>query len=158
MLVSKKEGNMLYSSSIIKNGECNAVVTATGINTFFGKTIQLVHMAKPRLHMEEVVSSVVKILFLIVLVFVGITFIVSLVRGETFLSMLQLVLILLVTAVPVAMPAMFTVSMAKGSQQLVAKGVLVSRLSATEDAATLTILCIDKTGTITQNKLSVQDT
>ena len=158
MLVSKKEGNMLYSGSIIKNGECNPVVTAPGINTLFGKTIQLVQMAKPRLHMEEVVSSVVKILFLIVLVFVGITFIVSLVRGETFLSMLPLVLILLVTAVPVAMPAMFTVSMAKGSQQLVAKGVLVSRLSATEDAATLTILCIDKTGTITQNKLSVQDT
>jgi len=71
--------------------------------------------------------------------------------------MLPKVLILLVTAVPVAMPAIFTVSMAKGSQQLAAKGVLVSRLSATEDAATLTTLCIDKTGTITQNKLSVQD-
>ena len=157
MLAGKKEGNMLYSGSVIKNGECNAVVTATGINTFFGKTIQLVQIAKPRLHMEEVVSSVVKILFLLVLVFVGITFGVSLLRGETFLSMLPLVLILLVTAVPVAMPAMFTVSMAKGSQQLVAKGVLVSRLSAAEDAATLTVLCFDKTGTITQNKLSIQD-
>jgi H+-transporting ATPase len=157
MLAGKKEGNMLYSGSVIKNGECNAVVTATGINTFFGKTIQLVQIAKPRLHMEEVVSSVVKILFLIVLVFVGITLGVSLLRGETFLSMLPLILILLVTAVPVAMPAMFTVSMAKGSQQLVAKGVLVSRLSATEDAATLTVLCFDKTGTITQNKLSIQD-
>jgi H+-transporting ATPase len=90
-------------------------------------------------------------------VFVGITIAVSLLRGETFLSMLPLVLILLVTAVPVAMPAMFTVSMAKGSQQLAAKGILVSRLSATEDAATLTTLCIDKTGTITQNKLLIQD-
>ena len=157
MLVSKKEGDMLFSGSVIKNGECNAVVTATGVNTFFGKTIQLVQMAKPRLHMEEVVASVVKILFSIVLVFVGITIAVSLLRGETIISMLPLVLILLVTAVPVAMPAMFTVSMAKGSQQLAAKGILVSRLSATEDAATLTTLCIDKTGTITQNKLSVQD-
>lgn len=157
MLLSKKEGDMLFSGSVIKNGECNAVVTATGINTFFGKTIQLVQMAKPRLHMEEVVASVVKILFLIVLVFVGITIVVSLLRGETILSMLPLVLILLVTAVPVAMPAMFTVSMAKGSQQLAAKGILVSRLSASEDAATMTTLCIDKTGTITQNKLSVQD-
>ena len=157
MLISKKEGDMLFSGSVIKNGECNAVVTATGVNTFFGKTIQLVQMAKPRLHMEEVVANVVKILFSIVLVFVGITIAVSLLRGETFLSMLPLVLILLVTAVPVAMPAMFTVSMAKGSQQLAAKGILVSRLSATEDAATLTTLCIDKTGTITQNKLSIQD-
>jgi H+-transporting ATPase len=157
MLISKKEGDMLFSGSVIKNGECNAVVTATGVNTFFGKTIQLVQMAKPRLHMEEVVANIVKILFSIVLVFVGLTIAVSLMRGETIISMLPLVLILLVTAVPVAMPAMFTVSMAKGSQQLAAKGVLVSRLSATEDAATLTTLCIDKTGTITQNKLSVQD-
>ena len=157
MLLSKKEGDMLFSGSVVKNGECNAVVTATGINTFFGKTVQLVQMAKPRLHMEEVVANVVKVLFSLVLVFVGITFAVSLLRGETFLSMLPLVLILLVTAVPVAMPAMFTVSMAKGSRQLAAKGILVSRLSATEDAATLTCLCIDKTGTITQNKLSVNE-
>jgi H+-transporting ATPase len=153
MLISKREGEMLFSGSVIKNGECNAVVTATGINTFFGKTIQLVQMAKPRLHMEEVVANVVKLLFLIVLVFVGIAIAVSLLGGETFISMLPLVLILLVTAVPVAMPAMFTVSMAKGSQQLAANGILVSRLSATEDAATLTVLCLDKTGTITQNKL-----
>jgi H+-transporting ATPase len=157
MLSSKKEGNMLFSGSVIKNGECSAVVTATGVNTFFGKTIRLVQMAKPHLHMEEVVANVVKILFALVLVFVGITISLSLLRGETVVSMLPLILILLVTAVPVAMPAMFTVSMAKGSQQLAAKGILVSRLSATEDAATLTTLCIDKTGTITQNKLSIQD-
>jgi H+-transporting ATPase len=157
MLSGKKTGDVLYSGSVIKNGECNAVVIATGINTFFGKTIQLVQMAKPRLHMEEVVANVVKLLFLIVLVFVGITIVVSLLRGETFLSMLPLVLILLVTAVPVAMPAMFTVSMANGSRQLAGEGVLVSRLSATEDAATMTTLCIDKTGTITQNRLSIQD-
>ena len=157
MLINKKEGDMLFSGSVIKNGECNAVVTSTGVNTFFGKTIQLVQMAKPRLHMDEVVANVVKILFSIVLVLVGITIAVSLLRGETLLSMLPLVLILLVTAVPVAMPAMFTVSMAKGSQQLAAQGILVSRLSATEDAATLTTLCIDKTGTITQNRLSIQD-
>ncbi len=157
MLISKTEGDMLFSGSVIKNGECNAVVTSTGVSTFYGKTIQLVQMAKPRLHMEEVVANVVKILFSIVVVFVGITIAVSLLRGETLLSMLPLVLILLVTAVPVAMPAMFTVSMAKGSQQLAAKGILVSRLSATEDAATLSTLCIDKTGTLTQNKLSIQD-
>ena len=157
MLSSKKEGDMLFSGSAIKNGECSAVVTATGVNTFFGKTIRLVQMAKPHLHMEEVVANVVKILFALVLIFVGITISLSFLRGETIISMLPLILILLVTAVPVAMPAMFTVSMAKGSQQLAAKGILVSRLSATEDAATLTTLCIDKTGTITQNKLSIQD-
>jgi H+-transporting ATPase len=155
-LISKKEGGILYAGSIIKNGECSAVVVATGIKTFFGKTAQLVQKAKPRLHMEEVVSKVVKILFSIVLTFLAITVAISLFRGETFLSILPLVLILLISAVPVALPAMFTVSMAKGSQLLAEKGILVSRLSATEDAATLTTLCIDKTGTLTENKLAVR--
>ena len=156
-LIDKKEGNILYAGSIIKNGECSAVVVATGIKTFFGKTAQLVQTAKPQLHMEEVVANVVKILFSIVLLFLVITVVVSLLRGETFLSFLPLILILLVSAVPIALPAMFTVSMANGSRLLAAQGILVSRLSATEDAATLTTLCIDKTGTLTQNKLSVQE-
>jgi len=156
-LIDKKEGDILYAGSIIKNGECSTVVIATGVKTFFGKTAQLVETAKPRSHMEDVVTNVVKILFSIVLVFLAITVVVTLIRGETLLSFLPLILILLVSAVPVALPAMFTVSMAKGSQELAAKGVLVSRLNATEDAATLTCLCIDKTGTLTQNKLSVQE-
>jgi H+-transporting ATPase len=156
-IIGKNEGDILYSGSIIKNGECTAVVTATGIKTFFGKTAELVQKAKPRLHMDDVVENVVKILFSIVLVFLAITITVSLLRGEAFLSSLPLLLILLISAVPIALPAMFTVSMARGSKQLAAKGVLVSRLSATEDAATMTTLCIDKTGTLTENKLAVQE-
>jgi len=156
--IDKKEGNILYAGSSIKSGECTAVVISTGIKTFFGKTAELVQKAKPRLHMDEVVASVVKILFAIVLLFMAITVTVSLLRGETFLSNLPLMLILLISAVPVALPAMFSMSMATGARQLAAKGVLVTRLTATEDAATLTDLCIDKTGTLTQNKLSVQET
>jgi H+-transporting ATPase len=156
-LNNKKEGDVLYAGSVIKNGECTAVVIATGIMTFFGKTAQLVQKANPRLHMDDVVANVVKILIAIVLVFLTITISVSLFRGETFLSILPLLLILLISAVPVALPAMFTVSMARGSQQLATEGVLVSRLSATEDAATMTTLCIDKTGTLTENRLSVQE-
>ncbi len=156
-LIDKKEGNIIYAGSSIKSGECTAVVVTTGVKTFFGKTAELVQKAKPRLHMDEVVTSVVKVLFSIVLVFLAITVTVSLLRGETFLSSLPLMLILLISAVPVALPAMFSMSMAGGSRKLAAKGVLVSRLTATEDAATLTTLCIDKTGTLTQNKLSVQE-
>jgi len=153
----KKTGDMLYAGSIIKNGECTAVITNTGIKTFFGKTAQLVQKAKPRLHMDDIVANVVKILISIVLTFLSITITVSMLRGESFLSILPLLLILLISAVPVALPAMFTVSMARGARQLAAEGVLVSRLSATEDAATMTTLCIDKTGTLTENNLSVQD-
>jgi H+-transporting ATPase len=156
--IDKKEGNILYAGSSVKSGECTAVVISTGINTFFGKTAELVQKAKPRLHMDEVVASVVKILFTIVLLFMAITVTVSLLRGDPILSTLPLMLILLISAVPVALPAMFSVSMARGARHLAAKGVLVSRLTATEDAATLTDLCIDKTGTLTQNKLSVQET
>jgi len=156
-LIDKNEGNILYAGSVIKNGECNAVVVATGVKTFFGKTAQLVQTAKPHMHMEDVVKNVVKILFSIVLVFLAITIAISLLHGVAFLSILPLMLILLISAVPVALPAMFTIGMANGSRQLAAKGILVSRLSATEDAATLTTLCIDKTGTLTQNILSVQE-
>ena len=156
-LKDKKEGDMLFSGSMVKNGECSAVVTATGLHTTYGRTAQLVQTAKPRLHMEEVVTSVVKILFAVVISFLALTFTVSFIRGEAFLSMLPLALILLISAVPVALPAMFAVSMARGSRQLAAKGILVSRLSATEDAATMTTLCMDKTGTITQNELAIQE-
>lgn len=155
--IDKREGNILYAGSSVKSGECTAVVISTGIKTFFGRTAELVQKAKPRLHMDEVVASVVKILFAIVLLFMAITVTVSLLRGEPFLSNLPLMLILLISAVPVALPAMFSVSMAMGARQLAARGVLVSRLTATEDAATLTDLCIDKTGTLTQNKLSVRE-
>ncbi|MBS1525323.1 MAG: HAD-IC family P-type ATPase, partial [Bacteroidetes bacterium] len=155
-LISKKVGGILYAGSMIKSGECTAVVVATGIKTFFGKAAQLVQQARPRLHMEEVVSKVVKILFSIVVTFLAITAIISLFRGQAFLSIVPLMLILLITAVPVALPAMFTVSMAHGSRLLADKGILVSRLNATEDAATLTTLCIDKTGTLTENKLAVR--
>ncbi len=157
ILISKKQNDQLFSGSVIKNGECTAVITSTGTKTFFGKTAQLVQSAKHKLHMEEVVTSVVKILFLIVIVFVSITTAVSILRGQSLLSILPLLVILLVSAVPIALPAMFTVSMAKGAKQLAEKGILVSRLSATEDAATLTTLCIDKTGTITQNKLTIKE-
>jgi H+-transporting ATPase len=156
--IDKKEGNILYAGSSVKGGECTAVVIATGTKTFFGKTAELVQKANPRLHMDEVVGNVVKILFSVVLLFMAITITVSLLRGETFLSNLPLMLILLISAVPVALPAMFSVSMARGARRLATKGVLVSRLTATEDAATLTVLCIDKTGTLTQNKLTVEQT
>ena len=156
-LQKAQPNQFLYGGAVVKSGECTAVVILTGKETFFGKTVSLVITARHKLHMEEIVGRVVRILFAIVVTMLSITLIVSLLRGESFISVLPLVLILLVSAIPVGLPAMFTISMARGSRDLAEKGLLVSRLSATEDAATLTTLFTDKTGTITMNLLSIQE-
>ncbi|MGB9728732.1 MAG: plasma-membrane proton-efflux P-type ATPase [Thermoprotei archaeon] len=153
--VQKRINDIAYSGSIIKRGEATGIVILTGVRTYFGKTVQLIQTAKPRLHMEEVISKVVRVLLIIVVIFLGSAVVFSIIKGMRLLEILPLILILLVSAIPVALPAMFTISMAIGSVELVKRGVLVTRLSASEDAATMDILCVDKTGTITMNKLSI---
>ena len=142
---------------MIRKGEATGVVTSTGAHTYFGKTTQLVQLAKPKLHMETVISGLMKWLLILVVVLLAIAFAVSWIRGINLLVMLSLALILLVSAIPVALPTMFTVTMALGSQELVKKGVLVTRLSASEDAALMDVLCVDKTGTLTLNMLKIAD-
>ncbi len=157
MVVEKKPSDVLYSGSVVKRGEANGVVVSTGVKTFLGRTTELVQLARPKLHMEEVVSSVVRWLLLFVVILIVAAFAVSAVKELNLLDVLPIILLLLLSAIPVALPAMFTVSMAIGSMELVKKGLLVTRLSASEDAATMTVLCADKTGTITMNRLSVMD-
>ena len=144
----------LYSGSIVRTGEATVVVTATGARTYFGHTTELVETAHPKLHVEEVIGRVVKWLFLIVGVLVAMAVAVSLMEGYSLLAILPLALVLLMGAVPVALPVMFTVSMAVGARTLAHQGVLVTRLNAAEDAANLDVLCADKTGTLTQNRLA----
>lgn len=155
MAVEKKENSVLYSGSTIKKGEASTIVLATGRKTYFGRTAQLVQIARPKLHMEEVISKVVTWLLAIVILLLGLTILAQVVRGGSLLEILPLTLILLVTAIPVALPAMFTLSMALGSIELAKQGVLVTRLTASEDVATMDTLCADKTGTITMNKLTI---
>jgi H+-transporting ATPase len=151
----KTSGEVLSSGSIVRRGEGNGVVMLTGAKTYFGRTTELVQQARPALHIEAVVSKVVRWLFVIVSVLLAVVVVLSLLRGESLLEMAPLVLVLLMSAVPVALPVMFTVSMAFGSKELAKRGVLVTRLSAAEDAATMDVLCVDKTGTITLNQLAV---
>jgi plasma-membrane proton-efflux P-type ATPase len=151
----KTPGEVLSSGSIVRRGEGNGVVMLTGAETYFGRTTQLVQQARPKLHIEAVVSKVVRWLFVIVGALLTVVVVLSLIRGESLLEMAPLVLVLLMSAVPVALPVMFTVSMALGSKELARRGVLVTRLSAAEDAATMDVLCVDKTGTITLNQLAV---
>ncbi|MCI4428279.1 MAG: plasma-membrane proton-efflux P-type ATPase [Burkholderiales bacterium] len=153
--VDKAPGDPLSSGSLIRRGEGNARVMLTGARTFFGRTTELVQQARPKLHIESVVAGVVRWLFVIVGTMLGLVVAISLVRGASLVEMIPLMLVLLMSAVPVALPVMFTVSMAVGSNELAKRGVLVTRLSAAEDAATMDVLCVDKTGTITMNQLAV---
>src|SRR5487761_1957711 len=151
----KKPGEVLSSGSVVRRGEGNGVVILTGAKTYFGRTTELVQRARPKLHIEAVVAKVVRWLFIIVGALVCLVIVLSLIRGSPLIETLPLMLVLLMSAVPVALPVMFTVSMAVGSKELAKLGVLVTRLSAAEDAATMDVLCVDKTGTITMNKLAV---
>ncbi|MCW4047514.1 MAG: plasma-membrane proton-efflux P-type ATPase [Candidatus Bathyarchaeota archaeon] len=153
--VGKKTDDMLYSGSIIKRGESTGIVILTGTRTYFGRTAQLVQIAKPKMHIETVISNVVRWLLIIVVALIALALVFSVVEAKNLLDLLSIILVLLLSAIPVALPAMFTVSMAVGSMELAKKGVLVTRLSASEDAATMDVLCVDKTGTITMNQLSV---
>jgi H+-transporting ATPase len=148
-------GDVLSSGSVVRRGEGNGVVMLTGAQTYFGRTTELVQQARPKLHIEAVVSKVVRWLFAIVGTLLGVVIVLSLVRGTPLLEMVPLLLVLLMSAVPVALPVMFTASMAVGAKELAKRGVLVTRLSAAEDAATMDVLCVDKTGTITMNQLTV---
>ena len=156
--VEKNSGDLLYSGSVVKRGEAKGIVMAIGSNTYFGRTAQLVQLAKPKLHIEKVISSVVRWLLVIVSVLAIVVLVCSMFRGFGIIDTLPMLLVILLSAIPVALPAMFTVSMALGAMDLSKKGVLVTRLSAVEDAATMDVLCVDKTGTITMNQLSIVKT
>jgi plasma-membrane proton-efflux P-type ATPase len=155
--VNKETGDILSSGSTVRRGEGDSVVVLTGAETYFGRTTELVQLARPKLHIEEVVSKVVRWLFVIVGTLLILVTAVSLIRGEQLIVIIPLMLVLLMSAVPVALPVMFTVSLAVGSSELAKRGVLVTRLSAAEDAATMDVLCVDKTGTITINQLVIKD-
>ena len=153
--IEKKSTETIFSGSIVTKGEATGMVTLTGTNTKFGKTIELVKTAKFKSHIEEVISKVVKWLLLIVGTLLSAALIISYLKGINLFEILPLLLVLLLGAVPVALSAMFTVSMALASKELVKQGVLVTRLNAPDDAASMDILCVDKTGTLTMNILAV---
>lgn len=157
--VETHESDIIYSSSVVRRGEAKCVVVNTGVRTYFGKTAELVKIAKPKSHQEAVMMAMVKYMM-----YFGITaLILVLAYGllahlqEHLVTVLTLAVIFLMGAVPVALPAVLTIVQAVGAMELAGKGVLVTRLDSIEDAASIDVLCFDKTGTITQNRLSVND-
>jgi H+-transporting ATPase len=125
----KAPGDVLSSGSVACRGEGNGVVMLTGAKTYFGRTTELVQEARPKLHIEAVVAKLVRWLFVIVGALLGVVVVLSLIRGAPLIEMIPLMLVLLMSAVPVALPVMFTVSMALGSKELAKRGVLVTRLT-----------------------------
>src|SRR5271157_1212416 len=157
-IAEKKAGDILYSGTVVRRGEASGIVTAIGTKTYFGRTVELVQIAKPKLRMERVTSSVVKWLMLIIAALLLLGFAVQILKGNDIVSLLPLAVILLISAIPVALPTIFIISAALGSLELAKKGALVTRLNTLENAATMDVLCVDKTGTVTMNVLSIAET
>src|SRR3984885_11786233 len=161
---TRKPGEAVFSGSILRRGEIGALVYATGTNTYFGKTAQLVQEAHTVSHFQQAVLKIGKYLIILALALVAVIITVGILRGEPMLyakppqdPVLLFALILTVAAIPVAMPTVLSVTMAVGARQLAKKQAIVSKLVDIEELAGVDVLCADKTGTLTQNKLTLGD-
>ena len=153
--VTRKSGEAVYSGSILKQGEIDGLVYGTGQNTYFGKTAHLVETAHTVSHFQRAVLKIGDYLIFIAIALVLLILTVALFRGDRMLTTLQFALVLTVAAVPVAMPAVLSVTMAVGARTLARKKAIVTHLAAMEELAGIDVLCSDKTGTLTQNKLTL---
>ena len=154
---TRKPGEAVFSGSIIKRGETDAMVYATGTHTYFGKTAQLVQEAHTVSHFQRAVLKIGNYLIILAVALVAVIVTVALFRHDPILSTLEFALVLLVAAIPVAMPTVLSVTMAVGARLLARKQAIVTKLSAIEELAGVDVLCSDKTGTLTQNKLTLGD-
>ncbi|HRD93474.1 MAG TPA: plasma-membrane proton-efflux P-type ATPase [Accumulibacter sp.] len=162
----KKVGDEAYSGSVVKQGEMEAVVIATGTNTFFGRTAKLVSGAGAVSHAQKAMFQISNFLIVVAvcltLVLVAVKVYHDIVIAKDWnladaLGILQFVLVLMVASIPVAMPAVFSITMALGALALSKQQAIVSKLSAIEEMAGVDILCSDKTGTLTKNQLSLSE-
>jgi H+-transporting ATPase len=154
---SCKPGSPVFSGSIIRRGEIGALVYATGTKTYFGRTTLLVEKAVTVSHFQKAVLKIGNYLIFLAAVLVAVIITVAIFRGDPILTTLQFALVLTVAAIPVAMPTVLSVTMAVGARLLAKKQAIVSKLVAIEELAGVDILCADKTGTLTQNKLTLGD-
>ncbi|MEO7622556.1 MAG: plasma-membrane proton-efflux P-type ATPase [Gallionella sp.] len=153
----RKPGDAIFSGSIVRRGESSALVYATGSGTYFGKTAQLVQEAHTVSHFQKAVLKIGNYLIILAVVLVAVIIGFAIYRGDHILTTLQFALVLTVAAIPVAMPTVLSVTMAVGARLLSKKQAIVSRLVAIEELAGVDVLCADKTGTLTQNKLTLGD-
>src|SRR5271170_1621018 len=152
---SKKSGDAVFSGSVIRRGEIGALVYATGGKTYFGKTAELVEEAHTVSHFQQAVLKIGNYLIILAVGLVAVIIGFAIYRGDKILETLQFALVLTVAAIPVAMPTVLSVTMAVGARLLAKKQAIVSRLVAIEELAGVDVLCADKTGTLTQNSLTL---
>ncbi len=154
---TRQPGEAVFSGSVIRRGEVDALVYATGAHTYFGKTAELVQDAHTISHFQRAVLRIGNYLIILATVLVAVIVAASLLRGDPAVTTLQFALVLTIAAIPVAMPTVLSVTMAVGARLLAAQQAVVSRLVAIEELAGVDVLCADKTGTLTQNTLTLGD-
>ena len=151
-VVSRTAGELIYSASTVRRGEATGTVTATGASSFYGRTAELVRSARSAGHLDQLLFAVVRHLVTIDAVLAAVLVAFALWSGADLLVLVPFLLVLVIATVPVTMPAAFTVANAVEARILAKEGVLVTGLSAVQEAATMDVLCVDKTGTLTENR------
>lgn len=147
----------VYSGDTVSRGEATGTVSATGAATYFGKTAELVGSSAPTAHLEHVVLRIVRVFIAVEmgLAVVGTTHLAAVGAPPADVISYAVILLLASVPVPVAMPAAFALAGALGAKHLATMGILTTRLTTLQDAASMSVLCIDKTGTLTENRLAV---
>lgn len=153
--VSKEKGDAAYSSTIVKLGEMEGIVLSTGSRTYFGRTAELVDKARTKSHFQEAVLRIGNFLIISAILLSAVLITVELIRGVQPLVLVQFILILVIASIPVAMPAVLSVTMALGALSLSKRKAIVSHLQSIEEMAGIDVLCSDKTGTLTKNQLTL---
>lgn len=151
----KRKNDIVYSSSVIKRGDGILIVTSIADDTFVGETASLVSTTNTVGHFQKVLNEIATALLVLVVIFLTIIWVVGFFRGYGMRELLIFTLNITVIGVPVGLPAVVTTTLVVGTAQLARKNVIVQRLAAIESLAGVDILCSDKTGTLTQNKLTM---
>ncbi|KAF1961507.1 plasma-membrane proton-e [Byssothecium circinans] len=158
LAVDKHIGDVVYASSAVKRGEAFAVITATGDSTFVGRAASLVASASSGTgHFTEVLNGIGTVLLILVILTLLVVWVSSFYRSNGIVHILEFTLAITIIGVPVGLPAVVTTTMAVGAAYLAKKQAIVQKLSAIESLAGVEILCSDKTGTLTKNKLSLAE-
>jgi H+-transporting ATPase len=153
--VERGAGQPVYSGAIVRRGEIEAVVTATGPRTYFGRTARLVEQAQSTGHLQDATLRIGRYLIFLSLALVALILVTAFVRGDNWITALEFTLVLTIASIPVALPAVLSVTMAVGARLLARKEAVVTRLSSIDELAGMDLLCADKTGTLTQNRLTL---